>query len=101
MRYLGGKLMNSRSVMKGIKTTMAEQFSLGQASGLVKSFYQPIAWIYWVDFLASVIVGHVLFNGLLYSDLWLSGSVAFVWSVKICLYVAIVAQLALLDGKRK
>ena len=65
-------------------------FSLREAKGLVKSLNRPTAWIYWSDFLISIISGHVLFNALLYNDRWLSGSNAFVWSVRACLYLAVV-----------
>lgn len=65
-------------------------FSTRQAKGLVKSLNRPTAWIYWVDFLTSIISGHLLFNALLYNDRWLSGSPAFVWAVKGALYCAVV-----------
>ncbi len=65
-------------------------FSLREAKGLVKSLNRPVAWIYWTDFLASIISGHVLFNALLYNDRWLNGSPVWVWGVKAVLYVAVV-----------
>ncbi len=65
-------------------------FSLRQAKGLVKSLNRPTAWIYWADFLTSIISGHVLFNALLYNDRWLNGPPAFVWTVRVCLYSAVV-----------
>jgi fatty acid desaturase len=65
-------------------------FSLREAKGLVKSLNRPVAWIYWADFLTSIIFGHVLFNALLYNDRWLNGSPVWVWSVKSVLYVAVV-----------
>jgi fatty acid desaturase len=68
----------------------SKRFSLRQAQGLVKSLNRPVAWIYWVDFLTSVITGHALFNLLLYSDRWLTGSPAWIWTVRIGLYCATV-----------
>ncbi len=65
-------------------------FSLRQAKGLVKSLNRPNASVYWADFLTSIISGHVLFNALLYNDRWLSGSPAFVWTVRACIYSAVV-----------
>lgn len=65
-------------------------FSLREANGLVKSLHRPIAWIYWVDFLTSITAGHVLFHALLNSGSWLGGSPLFVWSVRVCMYVAMV-----------
>ena len=66
------------------------RFSLREAKGLVKSLNKPTAWIYWADFLASIITGHILFNALLHSDSWLSGSAFFVWSFKVSIYAAVV-----------
>ena len=66
------------------------RFSLREAKGLVKSLNRPVAWIYWVDFLASIITGHILFNVLLNSGGWLAGSAFFVWSVRAGLYTAVV-----------
>ncbi|MDZ4850618.1 MAG: fatty acid desaturase [Pirellulaceae bacterium] len=66
------------------------RFSLRQAKGLVKTFNRPVAWIYWTDFLVSIITGHVLFNALLFSDRWLAGSTAFTLTVKASLYCAVV-----------
>ncbi len=65
-------------------------FSVGRAKNLVKSMNRPTAWIYWTDFLTSIIAGHVCFNALLYNDRWLNGSPVFVWSIRACLYVAVV-----------
>lgn len=68
----------------------ASGISLRQAQGLVKSLNKPVAWIYWTDFLASILVGHLCFNLLLYPQYWLSGSPVFTWSIKIFLYCATV-----------
>jgi fatty acid desaturase len=65
-------------------------FSVGQAQRLVRSMSKPVAWIYWTDFLVSIISGHVLFNLLLYSDKWLQASIGWEWTIKIGLYVAVV-----------
>ncbi len=62
------------------------KFSLKQARSLVNGLSTPNPTIYWVDFLASIISGHALFAALLYSHLWLSGPLAFVWTVKAGLY---------------
>lgn len=61
-------------------------FSLREAQGLVKSLNKPNQLIYWVDFLTSIITGHVLFNLLLYNDRWLEGNGAWEWTVKCALY---------------
>jgi len=39
----------------------ASQFSLAQARGIVKDLFKPKAWVYWLDFLSSYIVGTVCF----------------------------------------
>ncbi|TWT53742.1 Fatty acid desaturase [Rubripirellula amarantea] len=44
------------------KTAIAEtSFSFHQARSLIEGLGQPKAWIYWTDFLASIITGHVAF----------------------------------------
>lgn len=72
------------------ESKVAPRFSLREAQGLVKSLNKPNPWIYWTDFLVSILSGHVLFNLLLYSDRWLDGSATYVWAVRGALYVAIV-----------
>lgn len=66
------------------------RMSLRQAQGLVRDLKQPVAWIYWVDFLSSIILGHVAFNALLYRDRWLSGSWGWTTLVTVALYAAVV-----------
>lgn len=38
-------------------------FSLAESRGLVRDLFEPKPWIYWTDFLASILVGHAC-NGL-------------------------------------
>jgi fatty acid desaturase len=66
------------------------RFSIKQARSLVSGLSTPVQWIYWVDFLASILSGHALFAALMYSHLWLSGPAAVVWSVKLALYGTVV-----------
>jgi fatty acid desaturase len=39
----------------------AQSFSLAQARGLVADLFTPRPWIYWTDFLASILTGHLAF----------------------------------------
>ena len=66
------------------------RFSLRQARSLVKDLNTPKPWIYWTDFLVSVLSGHALFMALMHDHLWLSGPTAVQWSVRVLMYVAIV-----------
>lgn len=36
-------------------------FSLAQARGLVRDLFVPREWVYWVDFLSSILAGHLAF----------------------------------------
>jgi fatty acid desaturase len=66
-------------------------FSLRQAQGLVRSLNRPKAWIYWTDFLCSILIGHLCFSLLLESPRWLAGvSPVAAWTVKGFLYAATV-----------
>jgi fatty acid desaturase len=71
-------------------STDPASLSLRLAQGLVKPYTQPVAWIYWVDFLASIITGHILFHLLLYRDLWLAGASWWVGTVQLLLYAGVV-----------
>jgi fatty acid desaturase len=37
-------------------------FSLAQARGIVRDLFTPNEWIYWADFLTTILVGHVLYG---------------------------------------
>lgn len=79
---------NSSSIdTSGVRVT---GLSLRQAQGLVKDLKEPKPWIYWTDFLCSILCGHALFALLLKSSAWLSGSTAFVLGVQSLLYCGIV-----------
>jgi fatty acid desaturase len=40
----------------------ASAFSLTEARGLVRDLFTPRQWIYWVDFLTTILVGHTLYG---------------------------------------
>jgi len=65
-------------------------FSIRQAQGLVRSLNKPVAWIYWMDFLLSISIGHICFMALLNSSSWLAGSEVWKLSVQGMLYVVTV-----------
>ncbi|MFN9986969.1 MAG: fatty acid desaturase, partial [Pirellula sp.] len=47
------------------------RFSFRAAKELVRDLHRPNPMIYWVDFLSSIIIGHLLFTTNVRSDLWL------------------------------
>ena len=67
-----------------------ETFSIRQAQSLVRSLNRPIAWIYWTDFLSSVLLGYFCFALLLFRTDWLSGSMAWTLGVTGVLYTVTV-----------
>ncbi|MDX1946902.1 MAG: fatty acid desaturase [Pirellulaceae bacterium] len=40
----------------------APQFSLTEARGIVRDLFAPKEWIYWVDFLVTIFLGHILYG---------------------------------------
>ncbi len=44
-----------------VSCSRAPSFSLAQARGLVVDLFAPREWIYWTDFLASIVTGHLCF----------------------------------------
>jgi fatty acid desaturase len=39
----------------------ASSFSLTEARSIVRDLFKPVAWIYWVDFVTTILVGHLFF----------------------------------------
>lgn len=60
----------------------AKRFSIREAQALVKDLGQPKEWIYWTDFLCSIITGHVLFHAVLFADRWMASDSAWFWPVR-------------------
>ncbi|MBX3423162.1 MAG: fatty acid desaturase [Pirellulaceae bacterium] len=54
----------------GMMGSTTEQFSIREARGLIKDLATPKPWIYWVDFLASILAGHVAFGLLARLHTW-------------------------------
>ncbi len=65
-------------------------FAIKQAKDLVKDLHKPLKWIYWTDFLATILTGHMLFALNLNLDAWLSGNASFVSAVKFAIFAATV-----------
>ncbi len=40
----------------------APSFSLAQARGIVRDLFAPREWIYWVDFLTTILIGHTMYG---------------------------------------
>lgn len=68
----------------------SSRFSIKQAKELIRDLHQPVAWIYWTDFLVSILSGHLFLTLNVHSDRWLSGPEALVWGTKIFLFAATV-----------
>lgn len=64
------------------------RFSIKQAKELVRDLHHPIAWVYWTDFLVSIITGHVLFTLNVNASMWLSGSREFVFATQATMMAA-------------
>lgn len=69
--------------------TSHRSFSIQQAQSIVKDLHKPNPWIYWADFLTSVLMGHALFQATLFAPDWLKveNSVLF-WSIRVGLFFA-------------
>jgi fatty acid desaturase len=63
-------------------------FSIQQAQAIVKDLHQPNPWIYWTDFLVSVLLGHVFFQATLFAPEWLqvNNDVLF-WGIRASLFI--------------
>jgi fatty acid desaturase len=68
----------------------SSRFSIKQARELVLDLYRPVSWIYWTDFLASILMGHLLFALNMNSDQWLQGSWLYVSAIKSAMFFATV-----------
>lgn len=68
-------------------TTTNRSFSLQQAQSIVKDLHKPNPWIYWTDFLVTVLAGHALFQATLFAPTWLKveSSLAF-WGIRTALF---------------
>lgn len=71
-------------------TIESPRFSMKQAKELVRDLHQPVAWIYWVDFLLSIVIGHALFALNINSDRWLPADSAVALPIKAVMFVATV-----------
>lgn len=70
---------------------LSSRFSIKEAKSLVKDLSQPKAWIYWVDFTATAIVGHTLFVVLLRAAEISQLSGAALWSLRAVLFGIVAA----------
>lgn len=66
------------------------QLSLKQVQGLVQDLRQPTPWIYWVDFLGSVLTGHALFYASLFMATRMDPTSVWFWPLRAILFVAVV-----------
>jgi fatty acid desaturase len=71
-------------------TIESPRFSMKQAKELVRDLHQPLPWIFWTDFLASITLGHACFALNVNADRWLSGPPAWTWTIQGLLFVGAV-----------
>jgi fatty acid desaturase len=64
------------------------KFSVKQAKELIKDLHKPVAWVYWTDFLITILLGHAFFALNVNSNLWLDAGLAVTCAVKGALFVA-------------
>ncbi len=62
-------------------TSSPNRFSFTEAKSLVKDLSNPNPWIYWTDFLGSILCGHAAFQACLHADK-LAQSTAAVWGIR-------------------
>ncbi len=67
-------------------TRSSRSFSITQAKSLVKDLSKPNAFIYWIDFLITIIVGHTAFALMLRADAITGWSGATLWVAKLGLF---------------
>ena len=58
-RWMGTAL---RAFWSLIMTTAATRFSLAQSRAIVRDLFAPKEWIYWCDFLTTIVVGYFCFG---------------------------------------
>lgn len=70
-----------------LQTKKHNLFSIQQAQAIVKDLHKPNPWIYWSDFLFSVLCGHALFQATLFAPQWLKvENAALFWSIRAALF---------------
>ncbi len=65
---------------------LLHDFSLAQARGLIKDLFEPKPWIYWCDFVASLLSGHVLFCLIAFAPEILGAESGWIWPVRIAAF---------------
>jgi fatty acid desaturase len=66
------------------------RFSMKQARELIKDLHRPVAWIYWVDFLGSILLGHAFFALNVNAFRWVPESTVAYWPIRAGLFAATV-----------
>ncbi len=66
----------------------AGQLSLREAQGIVKDLGRPRPWIYWADFLLTILSGHALFHVVLFAPNILAGPPWWMWCQRAVLFGA-------------
>ncbi|MCA9127273.1 MAG: fatty acid desaturase [Planctomycetales bacterium] len=66
--------------------TLNSRFSIREAKSLVKDLSRPNPLIYWVDFTATILIGHAAFHFLLNAAHYVGDSPAVLWGTRVCLF---------------
>lgn len=81
--------MNSPVAAPGTKTS----FSFTQARSLVGDLSKPNPWIYWIDFLLSIITGHIFIHLMLFLPRWYPGSYWMMAGMAVCFVATVVLYM--------
>lgn len=76
----------STSFNDSVPARDAGRFSIAQAKGLVKDLSKPIAFFYWIDFIATIVIGHAAFGILLRIEQLTGWSGGVLWASRLLLF---------------
>ncbi|MEM6688909.1 MAG: fatty acid desaturase [Planctomycetota bacterium] len=65
-------------------------FSVSDARSLIKGLGKPKPWVYWTDFLLSILVGHAAIGGVVHLLRDQGHPIAEVWHIVVPLYVVVI-----------
>lgn len=68
-------------------------FGFREARTLIGDLNQPNAWIYWTDFLVSIITGHITFHLMYYLPKWYGTSTIAVLAVGLCYVITVTVYM--------
>ncbi|MCA9161030.1 MAG: fatty acid desaturase [Planctomycetales bacterium] len=76
----------SASFSNSVPADDISRFSIVQAKGLVKDLSKPVAVFYWIDFIATIVLGHAAFGILLHIEQLTGWSGEVLWASRLLLF---------------